>query len=52
MSIRGESRVVVAQDDKREQGYDNGRAIRDGVIVVAVVLVGFRVGLPGSVFAG
>ena len=36
-------RIVVAHDDEREQGYDNGRATPDGVIVVAafvVVLVG------------
>ena len=33
----------MAHDDEREQGYDNGRATPDGVIVVAafaVMLVG------------
>jgi len=42
VSIRGDCRVVVAHDDVREQGYDNGRATPDGVIVVvafAMVLV-------------
>lgn len=33
-------RVVVAADDnEREQSYDNGRATRDGVIVAAVFAV-------------
>jgi len=35
VSIRGDCRVVVAHDDVREQGYDNGGATPDGVIVVA-----------------
>ena len=35
MPIRGESRVAVAHDGVREQGYDNDRATPDGVIVVA-----------------
>ena len=39
MSIRGDCRVVVAHDDVREQGYDNGRATSGGVIVVAVRLL-------------
>ena len=35
MSIRGDCGVVVAHDDVREQGYDNGGATSGGVIVVA-----------------
>ena len=47
----------MAHDDEREQGYDNGRATPDGVIVVAafaVVLVGLTwVGVTAALrFAG
>jgi len=33
--IRGDCGVIVAHDDGREQGYDNGRVTPGGVIVVA-----------------
>jgi hypothetical protein len=37
--IRGKSRAVVVHDDVREQGYGNGRATPEGVIVVAAFVM-------------
>jgi hypothetical protein len=39
VSIRGDSRAVVVHDGIREQGYDNGQATPDGVIVVAALAI-------------
>jgi hypothetical protein len=38
--IRGDSRVVVVHDDVREQGYGNGRATPEGVVVHVLDVLG------------
>jgi hypothetical protein len=37
--IRGDSKAVVVHNDVREQGYGNGRATPEGVIVVAAFVM-------------
>jgi hypothetical protein len=37
--IPGDSRAVVVHNDVREQGYGNGRATPEGVIVVAAFVM-------------
>ena len=52
MSLRGERRVVAADDHEREQGYDNDRATPDEVIVAVALAVSVTwVGIVAALLA-